>query len=336
MPLPSLTEAYKKAWNAIVKPLRIEYSTDDLGPKQFNVNQSLIKRNDFTLQNKHGTSLACSFYENTSSTTPLPCVVYLHANGSCRLEAAQYKQIILAANVHFFCFDFSACGLSGGEYGSVGHFEQDDVEQVVQYLNESGKVTKIALWGRSMGAVTAIMYASKNPLICCIVLDSPFAEFKRLVQELVKNRANIPPFLTSVALSMIRRTVKKKANFDINELKPIEYAKMLKVPALFGAPKDDTFVSPQHTKDLYMAHNGEKRLLSFEGDHNSQRPLEWIVLVMDFIKTQFFEGVEESNVINKQDAPGKIFTNVEMTKKPQLEMIPEFNDNPERMIGKTV
>jgi pimeloyl-ACP methyl ester carboxylesterase len=336
MPLPSLTEAYQKAWTAIVKPLRIEYSTDDLGPAKFNVNQSLIQRTDFTIQNKHGTSLACSFYENTSSTSPLPCVVYLHANGSCRLEAIQYKQIILAANVHFFCFDFSACGLSGGNYGSVGHFEQDDVEQVIQYLNESGKVTKIALWGRSMGAVTAIMYASKNPSISCIVLDSPFAEFKRLVQELVKNRANIPPFLTSIALSMIRRTVKKKANFDINELKPIEYSKSLKIPALFGAPKDDTFVSPQHTKDLYMAHNGEKRLLSFEGDHNSQRPLEWIVLVMDFIKSQLFEGSEESHVINKQDAPGKIFGNVEMTKKPQLEMASDTKETTDRLNGKNV
>jgi pimeloyl-ACP methyl ester carboxylesterase len=333
MPLPSLTEAYKKAWKAIVKPLRIEYSLDDLGPKQFNVNQSLIKRTDFTIQNKHGTPLACSFYENTSSVSPLPCIVYLHANGSCRLEAVQYKQIILAAGVHFFCFDFSACGLSGGDYGSVGHFEQDDVEQAVQYLNESGKVTKIALWGRSMGAVTAIMYASKNPSISCIVLDSPFAEFKRLVQELVKNRANIPPFLTSLALSMIRRTVKKKANFDIYELKPIEYSKALKVPALFGAPKDDTFVSPQHTKDLYMAHSGEKRLLSFEGDHNSQRPLEWIVLVMDFIKSQLFEGTEERNLINKSDAPGKIFANVEMIKKPQLELASDLKDTTEKIAG---
>jgi pimeloyl-ACP methyl ester carboxylesterase len=334
MPLPSITEAYKKAWTAIVKPLRIEYSIDDLGPTQFNVNQSLIKRTDFTLTNKHGTSLACSFYENTSSTSPLPCVVYLHANGSCRLEAIQYKQIVLAANVHFFCFDFSACGLSGGDYGSVGHFEQDDIEQVIQHLNESGKVTKIALWGRSMGAVTAIMYASKNPSISCIVLDSPFAEFKRLVQELVKNRANIPPFLTSVALSMIRRTVKKKAKFDIYELKPIEYSKMLKIPALFGAPKDDTFVSPQHTKDLYMAHSGEKRLLSFEGDHNSQRPLEWIVLVMDFIKAQLFEGADQSTVLNKPDAPGKLFGNVEMIKNPQLEMPSNIKDMAEKMPGK--
>jgi len=246
----------------------------------------------------------------------------------------QYKQLILSAGAHFFCFDFTACGLSGGEYGSVGHFEQDDIERVVQHLTESGKVTKIALWGRSMGAVTAIMYSSKNPAISCVVLDSPFADFKRLVQELVKARANIPAFLTSIALKMIRRTVKKKANFDIYELKPIEYSNKLKVPALFGAPKDDTFVSPQHTKDLYMAHGGEKRMLSFEGDHNSQRPLEWIVLVIDFLKAQLFEKPKEPELVTTNKPALKIYGDIESPKKPQMEMSADLREMATRMTGK--
>ena len=31
MPLPSVKEAYEKAWKAIVVPMKIEYGMDDLG-----------------------------------------------------------------------------------------------------------------------------------------------------------------------------------------------------------------------------------------------------------------------------------------------------------------
>jgi len=281
-------------------PAKLEYSINDMGPNQFNIHNHVIKRSDFRLQNKHGNEIACSFFENSNNSGPLPCVIYLHANGSCRMEALQYKQVILSQNVHLFCFDFSACGHSGGQYTSVGYHEQDDVQRVIEYLKESNKVTKIALWGRSMGAVTSIMYSTKNPDIACIILDTPFAAFKRLVHELVKTRSKVPKFLVGIVLNIIRRTVKKKAKFDVYTVKPIDYVKNLKVPALFGAPKDDTFVSNQHTKDLYLAHKGTKKLSIFEGDHNSRRPIEWIVAVVDFLKVHLLETTSEHEKLASQ------------------------------------
>ena len=40
------------------------------------------------------------------------------------------------------------------------------------------------LWGRSMGACTALVYASKHPEdeIVSIILDSPFKDLKKLVK----------------------------------------------------------------------------------------------------------------------------------------------------------
>lgn len=43
------------------------------------------------------------------------------------------------------------CGLSEGEYISLGYYEKDDLSVVIKYLRESGKVSTIGLWGRSMG-----------------------------------------------------------------------------------------------------------------------------------------------------------------------------------------
>lgn len=44
--------------------------------------------------------------------------------------------------------------MSEGEYISLGWHEIDDVEIVVKYLRNTGKISNIGLWGRSMGAVT--------------------------------------------------------------------------------------------------------------------------------------------------------------------------------------
>ena len=49
---------------------------------------------------------------------------------------------------------------------------------------------QVALWGRSMGAVAAILYSHSPDYIAhppvALVLDSPFASFPRLVDDLIK------------------------------------------------------------------------------------------------------------------------------------------------------
>ena len=47
---------------------------------------------------------------------------------------------------------------------SLGYHESSDVECVINYIKSTGKASEIALWGRSMGAVAATIYASKDVL----------------------------------------------------------------------------------------------------------------------------------------------------------------------------
>ncbi len=61
-----------------------------------------------------------------------------------------------------FIHDFSGSAMSDGEYVSLGIFESVDLETIVKYLRTCGKVSKIALWGRSMGSVASIIYASRD------------------------------------------------------------------------------------------------------------------------------------------------------------------------------
>ena len=95
-----------------------------------------------------------------------------------------------------FSFDFGGAGRSDGEYLSLGHYEKDDLAAVVEHLRALGSVSTIALWGRSMGAVTALLHAKRDPSIGALIIDSPFASLRQLAHELVsqftEGHVNIP------------------------------------------------------------------------------------------------------------------------------------------------
>ncbi len=60
-------------------------------------------------------------------------------------------------------------GQSDGKYVTLGWREQDDLALAIQHLRGLGTVSYIGLWGRSMGAVTALLYSQKDPSIAGVV-----------------------------------------------------------------------------------------------------------------------------------------------------------------------
>jgi alpha/beta superfamily hydrolase len=68
-------------------------------------------------------------------------------------------EFFLKEGVAFASLDFTACGNSEGKYVSLGCHETQDTLEFVEYLQHTYKIATFALWGRSMGAVTAIKFA---------------------------------------------------------------------------------------------------------------------------------------------------------------------------------
>lgn len=67
------------------------------------------------------------------------------------------------------------------------------------------------------------------------MLDSPFSKLTELMMDIVKDfRLPLPRVLAKVAISSMRRSVKKRAKFDIYEVAPIKVVPKAHAPALFG------------------------------------------------------------------------------------------------------
>jgi hypothetical protein len=129
--------AYGSLLDYLLKPPRSEYKLEDLGPVNFKLGGHKFERVDLQLSNPRGLALACSHWKRAGAAagdSPQPCVIYLHGHGSCRAEAAMVLSCALSAGASVFSFDFSGAGHSEGDFVSLGFFERDDLQTVVDFL----------------------------------------------------------------------------------------------------------------------------------------------------------------------------------------------------------
>lgn len=117
---------------------------------------------------------------------------------------------------------------------SLGYYEQEDLKLVLEELKVSPKIGRIALWGRSMGAVTALLYLPHDSSISSVVLDSPFKSLKGLIEDIAAKNTKIPGLVLSAAFKIISNTIKDKAKFSIYKLDPLKLsAPKIFIPAFF-------------------------------------------------------------------------------------------------------
>jgi len=275
-----VAQGYEELVNAIIRPPRRDYDPKkDLGPLEFRHCGKRFRREDLELTNNRDLKLQCSwwkFHPEDAPAAQLPCVIYLHGNASCRIAAIELLQHLLPSAVTIFALDFAGSGLSEGEQVSLGYFEREDVEAVIAHLRASGEVSTVALWGHSMGATTSLLYGDRDPTIAAMVLDSPFADLMQLANELANNAREqglrVPSFAISVAAGLIRQSVRRRARFDPRDVSPVGNCGKCFIPALFAHGEKDAFIKPSHSEQLHAAYAGDKNLILFDGDHNSERP----------------------------------------------------------------
>lgn len=291
---------YENCWKFIIRPPRDEYYLSEL---DFDINQVqksdfIYIRKDYRILSKQGYLMECSFYRaDLSKREPFirPVIIYLHGNSSSRVEGKKYAYLLLNKGFDLFVFDFPGCGKSEGEYISLGFHEKDDVGIIVDFIEKFPGVGNIGIWGRSMGAATALMYSGSDKRIKAMCIDSPFAVFKDLAIKLCKKHMTIPEFIINTILYFLKKTIKKKNDLDIETLKPIDSAEFSKTPAFFIHAMKDDLIPYEHTIQIYEKYAGIKSINIVEGNHNTPRQKHLINKVICFFSKYLDEYYKEEN-----------------------------------------
>lgn len=277
---------------------------NQLGPDEFTFAGTRFERIDWSLITERGYHIEVSQW-GLKSNHDRPILIYLHGNASARLEVLPQLTSLLAMGLTVVSLDFAGSGKSDGEYVSLGYYEREDLATVIAHLRRHHKDNphlKIALWGRSMGAATAIMYGARDARIDCMICDSSFASLVKLAEELVETARQqgivVPNVVVSAALQMIQWSVQKNAKFNIRDLSPVTYAPdCTTVPALFIHGEHDDFIKQHHSQDICEEYTGPKNLLVVEGDHNDPRPPSCITACQSFLH-QHLNVAEEWHLLD--------------------------------------
>lgn len=278
---------YDQVINEIIRPPKLRYTDYDL-PYDEAFEKVMTVRTDFKVMNNESNKLSCSVYhEEGQLMQPRDFVIYCHTREGNRLQGLFLRRHFLP-HTNVVIFDFCGCGNSETDYVTLGIKEANDIASVIKHIREHFRPRNIALWGRSMGAGSSIIFSAvpeNQQFVSCLVLDSPFTTLKKLAEDIVKSRRYVPSFLIRCGLCCVRSDLKKQTGVDIGGIKNYKAVEEIDVPALYISAKEDQVVLPKRVATLFEHHKSkQKQFLSIEGDHACEREEKDMAAAAKFVK----------------------------------------------------
>jgi hypothetical protein len=188
---------------------------------------------------------------------PRATVVLLHGVADNRAGWRPAIERFTKAGFEVVAYDSRAHGLSTGDACTYGFFEKQDLRRV---LDEVG-AKHVVLIGASLGAAVALQEAAGDPRINAVIAAETFSDLRTVAAE----RA---PYLPKVLVDRAFETAEARASFVADDVSPLRAASRITAPVLLIHGADDVDTVPDHSRRVYTALAGPKRLLLVPGGHN--------------------------------------------------------------------
>jgi pimeloyl-ACP methyl ester carboxylesterase len=147
-------------------------------------------------------------------------ILMLHGRNQTRDRdeaALQKAATFVGQGYDVLMFDFRAHGLSDGERYAMGAWETRDITGALDYLKGRG-YTEFGTYGVSMGAAISLLAAPEHPEIKALVVDSPFADLKALLETRLTQESGLPAFFNP-GLYLTGRVV---YGIDVPGVRPVD------------------------------------------------------------------------------------------------------------------
>lgn len=140
------------------------------------------------------------------------------------------------------------------------------------------KNQKVVLWGRSMGAVCAVLYQAQYPHASHLVLDSPFHNIEELMAVKFNELTSFPTFFAKKGVSIAKPSMNDILSFDISAFELEKSISKVKCGVTFlYNPLDE--VSNKSTPLLYQHCRFNKEIFYTEVAHIECREPEVITSI---------------------------------------------------------
>ena len=198
-------------------------------------------------------------------------IVYLHGIADNRSSSIGAIRRYVPRGFDVLAYDSRAHGRSEGNICTYGFHEKHDLRRIV----DTAAPGPIVLFGTSLGAAIALQEAVDDPRISSIVAAEVFSDLRAIALE------RAPTILPWWVIDRAFAIAEQRGEFKVEEVSPRAAAERIQVPVLLIHGAEDRDTSPAHSKRVYEALRGPKRLLLVEGaGHNASlsAPATWEVI----------------------------------------------------------
>lgn len=189
--------------------------------------------------------------------------ILFHGYTSCGInDCSNMAEYFMQRGYNALIVDQRSHGKSEGDYIGFGILDRHDCLKWINYIIERlGDMSKIVLYGVSMGASTVLMTSGFDELpenVKAIVADCAFTSPYDVFVHILKRDYHLPPHPIMDINDVMCR---KKAGYGFKDYSTLEAVKKAPCPILFIHGKEDLFVPTEMSVRNYEACTGEKQLL---------------------------------------------------------------------------
>jgi len=182
-------------------------------------------------------------------------VVYLHGIADNRASGVWIAERLVRAGHDVIAYDGRAHGASGGDACTYGYLEKRDLARVLDQLG----APRAILVGASLGAAVALQAAADDPRVVAVVAAATFSDLERIARD------RAPWFASEGQIQQALAIVGREGGFPIAAASPVGAAPRVHAPVLLVHGAADRETRPEHSRRIFAALGGTKRLLLVEG-----------------------------------------------------------------------
>ncbi len=220
-------------------------------------------------------------------------MILCHGVTASKTRSLMYAAIFDALGYNYCIYDHRYHGESKGKTISYGFYERDDLKLVADEIKKQFTPDVLGIHGESMGSGITLMYAgSIEDGADFYITDCPYDNFYEEVRYQINTMITLPLSLQNFLLELADIFVRIRGKFSMKQVAPAEVVDNIKNPVLFITSKEDMYIPPAMTQNLFnlKTHGYKKLYIAPKGGHAQsyiQNPEQYKKEVADFLQEIF-------------------------------------------------
>ncbi|MBN1488086.1 MAG: alpha/beta hydrolase, partial [Anaerolineae bacterium] len=240
-------------------------------------------KEEITLRSPYGYKLFGIYLPVEGAKKTVICV---HGITWTLYGSIQYINMFRSRGFNVLIIDNRNHGHSEGNTTSYGYYEKHDLKAWVNWvMQRCGEDCIVGTHGVSMGAAIVLQHLAIDNRINFCIADCPYASIYEEAAYRLKIEHHLPP---SLIMPLTNLLTKLRMRYYLSDAAPIKVIDQINTPVFFIHGKDDDYIPPEASIQLYEAKPGAKKLYlspnAIHAESHMKNQAEYETFVGEFLQ----------------------------------------------------